>query len=81
MSELQSRSEWIQIVGQITEIEIIAVGNSIREVERLRKLYGTGRWRKLKGIATAVLTDDTICNVEIHWIGMKHTALDEKKSS
>ena len=57
----------LQIVGQISEIETIAVGNSIRELDRLRKLYGAGRWRKLKGVATAVLSDGTICSVEVHW--------------
>jgi hypothetical protein len=38
-----------EILGEITDIEVIAVGSSIREVERLRKAYGPGRWRKLKG--------------------------------
>jgi len=55
-----------QIVGQINEIEVIAVGSSIREIERLRKSYGVGRWRKLKGIATVILADDTMCGVEVH---------------
>ena len=57
----------LQIVGQISEIETIAVGKSIRELDRLRKLYGAGRWRKLKGVATTVLSDGTICSVEVHW--------------
>jgi len=48
-----------QIIGNITNIETIAVGNSIREVEHLQKNYGKGRWRKLKGIATIILTDGT----------------------
>ena|GEM_PF-2650993 len=34
-----------EIVSDITEIEVIAVGNSIRDLPRLRKLYGEGRWR------------------------------------
>jgi len=29
-----------EILGEITDIEVIAVGGSIREVERLRKAYG-----------------------------------------
>jgi hypothetical protein len=57
----------IQIVGDITEIEVIAVGSAIRDVTRLRKLYGAGRWRKLKGIAFVRLPDDAICRAEVHW--------------
>jgi hypothetical protein len=56
-----------EIIGEITDIETIAVGNSIREVARLRKVYGAGRWRKLKGIATICFSDGTIYEVEIHW--------------
>ena len=56
-----------EIIGKITNIETIAVGNSIREVLRLRKLYGIGRWRKLKGTATICLSDRTVCKAEIHW--------------
>jgi len=40
-----------EIVGEITEVEIIATGRSIRELSRLRRQYGQGKWRKLKGIA------------------------------
>ena len=57
----------IEIVGEISNIETIAVGSSIREIRRLRKAYGTGRWRKLKGIARVRLPDHTICRAEIHW--------------
>jgi hypothetical protein len=56
-----------EIIGEIVDIETIAVGSSIREVARLRKVYGAGRWRKLKGIATVCLSDGTICEAEIHW--------------
>ena len=56
-----------EIISDITNIETIAIGNSIREVERLRKIYGSGRWRKLKGIATISLEDGAICQAEIHW--------------
>jgi hypothetical protein len=48
-------------------VEAIAVGTAIRELPRLRKAYGTGRWRKLKGIATVRLADDTIAQAEVHW--------------
>jgi hypothetical protein len=56
-----------EIIGEIVDIETIAVGSSIREIARLRKVYGAGRWRKLKGVATVCLSDGTICEAEIHW--------------
>jgi len=56
-----------EILGEIRDIEIIAIGRSIRELERLQKAYGAGRWRKLKGIATLQLEDATVCEAEIHW--------------
>jgi hypothetical protein len=56
-----------EIVGDITNIEVIAIGNSIREIARLRKFYGRGRWRKLKGRATVRLPDRTLGKAEIHW--------------
>ncbi len=39
----------------------------IREVERLRKLYGRGRCRKRKGIARVRLADNSIHLAEVHW--------------
>jgi hypothetical protein len=36
-----------KIIADITEIETIAVGNSIREIARLRRSYGSGHWRKM----------------------------------
>jgi len=56
-----------EIIGDIRDIEIIATGRSIRQIARLRKFYGRGRWRKLKGIATARLSDNTIHQIEVHW--------------
>ena len=57
----------IELVGEIIEVKIIALGNSIREIARLRDIYGKGRWRKLKGLATVRLPDGTLCKAEIHW--------------
>jgi hypothetical protein len=56
-----------EIIGEIYDIETIAVNRSIRELKRLQKAYGSGRWRKLKGIATVQLEDGTVCEAEIHW--------------
>jgi len=49
-----------EIVSEITQIETIAVGTRIRELPRLRRLYGRGRWRKLKGVARVRLRSGTI---------------------
>lgn len=57
----------IEIIGEITNIETIAVGRSIRELDRLQRKFGKGRWRKLKGIAFVRLPDDTTQFAEIHW--------------
>ena len=56
-----------EIVGEITQIETIAAGASIRELPRLRRLYGRGRWRKMKGIALVRLRSGTIRRAELHW--------------
>ena len=56
-----------EVVGTIANIEVIAIGRSIRELSRLRRVYGTGRWRKLKGLATVRLTDGMLYRAELHW--------------
>jgi hypothetical protein len=55
------------IIGEITEVETIASGTQIRELKRLKKVYGPGRWRKKKGIALIRLKDGTACRAELHW--------------
>jgi hypothetical protein len=56
-----------ELVGPIREIQSIAIGRGVRERARLRRRYGTGRWRKLKGIARVRLIDGTIHTAEVHW--------------
>ena len=56
-----------EIIGEITDIETIAIGSRIRDISRLRKLYGKGRWRKLKGVATVRLMSGRIRLAELHW--------------
>ena len=56
-----------EIVGEITHVETFATGSGIREIARLRKLYGRGRWRKRKGFAQVRLEDGTVCRAEVHW--------------
>jgi hypothetical protein len=57
----------VEVIGTITEIETIAVGRSIRDLPRLRKVYGARRWKKLKGIARVRLPDGVVCQAEVHW--------------
>ncbi len=56
-----------EIVGEISDIETIAIGTGIRDRARLRKQYGRGRWRKLKGIAKVRLLSGRIRLAELHW--------------
>ena len=56
-----------EIIGEITEIETIAVGDAIRDLQRLKKRYGEGRWRKLKGVTLIRLVNGRIRKAEIHW--------------
>lgn len=53
--------------GPIMGATAIAVGSRIRELARLERLYGAGRWRKCKGIATVQLPDGSLRVAEIHW--------------
>jgi hypothetical protein len=59
--------EPFEIISDITDIETIAIENSIYEVARLRKQYGQGRWRKLKGVAIIRLKNGRVCKAELHW--------------
>ncbi len=58
---------YFEIIEKITDIETIAVGSSIRDIDRLRRQYGRGRWRKLKGTALVRLANDRVRLAEIHW--------------
>jgi nucleotidyltransferase/DNA polymerase involved in DNA repair len=57
----------LTIVGAILDIEVIAAGREIRELARLRRRYGPGRWRKAKGIAVVELRDGSRLRAEVHW--------------
>jgi len=54
-------------LDEITIIENIAVGGRIRELARLQRLYGSGRWRKVKGMASVELTTGEVRIAELHW--------------
>jgi hypothetical protein len=57
----------LQIIGPITDVETLATSSGIRELPRLRKRYGRGRWRKRKGIAEVRLPGGEIVRAEVHW--------------
>ena len=56
-----------EILGDIIGVETIATGSGIRELARLRKRYGRGRWRKRKGVAEIRLRTGEITRAELHW--------------
>ena len=58
---------YFEILGDVTNVETFAIGTSIREIARLRKFYGRGRWRKRKGIARVRLEDGEVRLAEVHW--------------
>ena len=66
---------YFEVVGDIARVEVIAVGGRIREIMRLQRQFGSGRWRKLKGIAHVrvgerVRTAEVHC-YEAHGVGRK----------
>jgi hypothetical protein len=56
-----------EVVSEIAEIQTIARGPGIRELNRLRKQFGPGQWRKRKGVASVRLKNGKIRLAEIHW--------------
>ena len=56
-----------EILEQIAEPEIIAVDKSIRELKRLKRTYGEGRWRKMKGNFIIRFNSEKVCRAKIHW--------------
>ena len=56
-----------ELLSDITDIEIIAVSNQIRDLAKLQEEYGQGRWRKLKGKAYIREVDGAVILAEVHW--------------
>lgn len=56
-----------EIIGVIESTETIATGSGIRELVRLTRVYGSGRWRKRKGVVPVRLLDGTVRQAEVHW--------------
>jgi len=59
--------EVFEVISPLKDSETIAVGSGIRDIERIRKTYGGGRRRKLKGFAVVRLADGFECLAELHW--------------
>ena len=55
------------ILEEIAHVETIVVGKRIRELPRLEKQYGSGRWRKMKGEAKIRLRNGRVVRAELHW--------------
>ncbi|MCC7212729.1 MAG: hypothetical protein IT451_12935 [Candidatus Brocadia sp.] len=58
---------YFEIIGEIKDIETIATGGRIRDIMRIQRQFGHGRWRKLKGIGKVRLENGRIGNAELHW--------------
>lgn len=56
-----------ELIGELTDIEIIAVNLSIRELQRLKNQFGGRRWRKLKGIGLVQFPNGEVRRAELHW--------------
>jgi hypothetical protein len=56
-----------EILGEVTDLETIASGRGIRDLRRLQRSYGKGRWRKMKGSARIRLRNGDVRVAEIHW--------------
>lgn len=56
-----------EILEPIRDVKQIATGAKIRDLSKLRRRYGKGRWMKMKGFAHVRLKDGTIHFAELHW--------------
>ena len=56
-----------EIIGDLRDIETFAVGKEIRELERLKRIYGPGRWRKRKALGRVKISNGAILLAELHW--------------
>jgi hypothetical protein len=57
----------VEMLGEIRNVETIVAGQGVHIRRYLARVYGRGRWRKIKGVATVRLADGTVCEAEIHW--------------
>ena len=57
----------VRILAGPFDVETIAVGRAVKNRRRLKRAYGDGSWRKLKGVAEVALPDGTVAMAEVHW--------------
>ncbi|MEZ5582589.1 MAG: hypothetical protein R3F37_07335 [Candidatus Competibacteraceae bacterium] len=55
------------VISEITNVEVIARRPGIHSLSRLNRLYGRGKWRKLKGDALIRLRSGRVRMAELHW--------------
>jgi hypothetical protein len=58
---------YFRIVGEIRDVQAIATGRGIKNLDRLNKTYGKANWRKLKGSCRVELEEGVTLEAEIHW--------------
>ena len=59
---------YFEVLGEIGGVETIAAGRRrIRDLARLRKRHGAGRWRKRKGSALVRVAGGRVRRAEVHW--------------
>jgi hypothetical protein len=58
---------YFEIIGALSEIEVIAEGRSVRGRRKLRKRYGGRRWRRLEGVGIVLLANGDLRRAEVHW--------------
>ncbi|HBI44583.1 MAG TPA: hypothetical protein DDY78_17300 [Planctomycetales bacterium] len=56
-----------EVVGELSNIEMIAVNLAIRERDSLKLLHGGRRWRKLKGVGLVRLVNGSVRKAEVYW--------------
>jgi hypothetical protein len=66
-----------EIIDEIGDIETVAVNTSMRDLDRLKKMYGIGPGRRLKGSARVRLRSGRIRLAELHWYEAHGIGIDE----
>ena len=56
-----------ELIGAITDVEVIAVNLSIREHKQLKAQFGGRRWCKLKGVGYVRFPNGEVHRAELHW--------------
>ncbi len=56
-----------ELLGEMADIETIAVNLSIRDRRQLVERHGGRRWRKLKGVGLVRFPNGEVHRAEVHW--------------